>query len=270
MTAPTPTAGPTDALHPWLQALHASSARLAGTVVPLSEQDLSRPSMADGWTVAQVLSHLGSAAEISTTLLERGIAGDGQGPSREEAQPVWERWNALSPPAQREAWLAADARHLRLLDSLDAGRRQSVRVPYFAGPLDVPAYAGYRLSEHSVHAWDVEAALTPGATIPRAEVELLWERLDLVATRFRDADTLTRLGPAQFTLHLTDPGRTVLLDLGAEVHLYPCEPAGPAGSLTGTAEAVLRLVYGRSRPTDALAAAGAVTRADLQALFPGF
>jgi hypothetical protein len=58
------------------------------------------------------------------------------------------------------------------------------------GLLSIPAYAGYRLSEQSVHAWDIEVALDPAATIPAPEAELLWERLDLVASRFRDADVL--------------------------------------------------------------------------------
>ena len=148
--------------------------------------------------------------------------------------------------------------------------RSSVRVPYFAGLLDVTAYAGYRLSEQSVHAWDIEAALDPEAVIPASEVRLLWERLDLVATRFRDADTLGRLGTRQLTVTLTDPARTLLLDLGAELHLYPCEPAAPVGAVSGTAEAVLRLVYGRNRDRDGVAVTGSVTLADLRSLFPGF
>ncbi|MGA5028790.1 maleylpyruvate isomerase N-terminal domain-containing protein [Streptomyces griseoincarnatus] len=263
---------PTDAagsLSVWLEALHTSSRRLADTVASLSERELSQPSMADGWSIAQVLSHLGSAAEICTGLLERGIAGDERGPVREDLEPVWQRWNTLPPPAQLEAWQEADTRHLQLLDSLDMSQQLQVRVPYFAGLLNLPDYAGYRLSEHSVHAWDVEGALTPRA-IPAGEVKLLWERLDLVATRFRDVTTLTRLAPAQITIALTDPARTLLLDLDAELHLYPCEPAEPAGSVTGPAEAVLRLVYGRHQPTDEVQVSGAVTLADLKALFPGF
>ncbi|MDN3028336.1 maleylpyruvate isomerase N-terminal domain-containing protein [Streptomyces sp. S.PB5] len=270
MTTHTPTTHNPNSLHPWLSALHASSERLAETVGALSEKELNRPSFADGWSIAQVLSHLGSAAEISTGLLERGIAGDKTGPSRQTVMPVWDRWDALSGPEQRQAWQSADARHLQLLDSLDAQQQESVRVPYFAGLLSIPVYAGYRLSEHSVHAWDIEVALNPQAKIPAPEVQLLWERLDLVATRFRDADTLTRLGTRQLAVTLSDPSRTMLLDLGAELHLYPCEPAEPNGAVTGTAEAVLRLVYGRNQATDRVQVTGAVTLADLRSLFPGF
>lgn len=255
----------------WLAALHASSQRLAAAVGGLSERELSGPSFADGWSVAQVLSHLGSAAEIGAGLVGRGLAGSTQAPSRPEIEPVWERWNALGPAEQREHWRQADARHLRLLDSLDERQRATLRVPYFAGLLDPSAYAGYRLSEQSVHAWDVEVALDPAAVIPAAETALLWERLDLVATRFRDGATLSRLAPAAVTVQRTGEPRAAALLLTAELHLYPCEPADPTGELTGETEELIRLVYGRNRPErDALTAVGPVSLEDLRALFPGY
>jgi uncharacterized protein (TIGR03083 family) len=257
---------------PWLAALHASSARLAATVDALDERELSGPSFAGGWSIAQVLSHLGSAAEISTGLVERGLAGGTEAPSRPEIEPVWARWNALGPVEQRENWRQADARHLRLLDSLDERQTTALRVPYFAGLLDPSAYAGYRLSEQSVHAWDIEVALDAAAVIPAAEAALLWDRLDLVATRFRDGATLSRLAPANITVHRTGEPRPAALLLASELHLYPCEPADPTGELTGDTEALIRLVYGRNRPErDAsLTAAGPVTLEDLRTLFPGY
>ncbi|MFF7191540.1 maleylpyruvate isomerase family mycothiol-dependent enzyme [Streptomyces sp. NPDC008222] len=224
----------------WLTALRASSERLNSRVSSLSETDLTRPSFADGWNIAQVLSHLGSGAEISAMLVERGIKGLTNGPVREEVLPIWEHWDALSPLDQRAAWREADARHLGLLDSLDAAQRTSVKVPYFAGLLSVADYAGYRLSEHSVHGWDIAVALDPAATIPTDELRLLWKRLDLVATRFRDADTFSHLAPAQLALHLIDEQRTLLLNLDAELHIYPANPANPVGTVTGTADAVLQ------------------------------
>jgi hypothetical protein len=171
---------------------------------------------------------------------------------------------------QRDGWYQADRHHRRVLESLDAGQRESVRVPYFAGSLSIPVYAGYRLSEQSVHAWDIEIALNPAPAIPAPEVELLWQRLDRVATRFRDGRTLSRLRPSQVAVELTDVSRTVCLELGAELHLYPCEPAQPTATVSGSAEAVLRLVYGRNRPEDAVTVTGTATLDDLRALFPGF
>ncbi|MFL6054021.1 MAG: maleylpyruvate isomerase family mycothiol-dependent enzyme [Actinoallomurus sp.] len=252
----------------WLAALNAASERLIKTVHDLSDDDLARPSFADGWSIAQVLSHLGSAAEIGMMLVQRGIDGDTTAPTAADARPVWQRWDALSGRAQCTAWFEVDRRHRELLAALDAQQLESVRVPYFAGLLGMPAYAGYRLSEQSVHAWDIEVALDPTATIPVSEVELLWERLDLVATRFRDADVLRRLAPKRLAVRL--PGRALTLDLDTELHLRDGAPADPAASVAGPAEAVLRLVYGRNRPEDDVTVTGDLTLHDLRRLFPGF
>ncbi|GAA3739530.1 hypothetical protein [Streptomyces tremellae] len=65
-------------------------------------------------------------------------------------------------------------------------------------------------------------------------------------------------------------GRADHLDVGAGLHLVAGPAADPATTVTGTTDALLRLVYGRSRPADALEVTGAGGRADPAALFPGF
>nr|WP_168500167.1 maleylpyruvate isomerase family mycothiol-dependent enzyme [Streptomyces sp. RLB1-33]QIY76049.1 maleylpyruvate isomerase family mycothiol-dependent enzyme [Streptomyces sp. RLB1-33] len=254
----------------WIGALHDSSKRLGHAVADLPPDRLAEASFAEGWSIGQVLSHLGSGAEISTALVERGLKGDARGPVREELLPVWERWDAMSPVEQRAAWREADERHLALLDSVDPGQHTSLRVPYFAGLLDLASYAGYRLSEQAVHAWDVMVALDERAVLAAPDVALLWERIDLVATRFRNADALTRLAPQRVQVQLTDPRQTLLLDIDTEVHLYPTPPTDPTALLTGPAESALRLVYGRNRLQDPLTATGSITLDDLRTLFPGF
>ena len=263
-------------VEPWLDALHASSARTAAAVEGLSDEELTGTSYAADWSIAQVLSHLGSGAEIFAGLLERGIAGKTETPSQQELEAIWDRWNALGAPEQRAQWRLADAHHLELIDSLGAEEREALRVPFFAGPLDLETYAGFRLSEQSVHGWDIEVALDPEAAIPAAETDLLWERLDLVASRARDAETLSRLAPANVAVTRTDaPQAAATLQLDAELHLVPGEPGdASAGSLTGPTEALLRLVYGRNRPeldgVTVVAGTGSLTLDDLRALFPGF
>ncbi|WP_127355730.1 maleylpyruvate isomerase family mycothiol-dependent enzyme [Actinacidiphila soli] len=254
----------------WIGALHESSQRLGQAVAELPPDRLAGSSFAEGWNIGQVLSHLGSGAEICTTLVERGLKGDERGPVREELLPVWERWDAMSPVEQRAAWREADEDHLALLDSVDAGQRTSLRVPYFAGLLDLASYAGYRLSEQAVHAWDVMVALDERAVLAAPDVVLLWERIDLVATRFRNANALTRLAPQRVQVQLSDPQQTLLLDIDTELHLYPTPPTDPTALLTGPAESVLRLIYGRNRLQDPLTATGSITLDDLRTLFPGF
>jgi uncharacterized protein (TIGR03083 family) len=242
----------------WLAALDSSSVRLFDTVRGLTDDLLAVPSFASDWTIAQVLSHLGSAAEICSNLLERGQAGDLTPPTAEEVRPVWQRWDALSGPAQREAWHEADRRHRELLFSVD----RNVTIPYFAGPLELAQYAGYRLSEQAVHAWDIEVALRPSAVLH--DTDLLWERLDLVVSRFHDAEIRDSLKPRVIDV----PGGT--LEIGDELHLSTNPANSPDGTVSGDQEALIRLVYGRNRASDDLQADGAVTLDDLRRLFPGY
>jgi hypothetical protein len=62
----------------------------------------------------------------------------------------------------------------------------------------------------------------------------------------------------------------VRLELGDELHLVADAPTDPAGIVSGRAEALLRLIYGRNRPEDGITATGGVTLEDLRSLFPGF
>ena len=122
-----------------------------------------------------------------------------------------------------------------------------------------------------MHARDVEVALDADATIPVLEVALLWERLDLVPTRFRDAGTLGRLAPASLTINRTDTRRPTTLMVTSELHIYPCKAFEPTEAVTGASEAMLRLMYGRNGPErDSVTATGPVTLEDLRALFPGY
>ena len=61
--------------HPWLAALRASQDRLAAATGSLGEEDLARRSYDPEWSVAQVLSHMGSQAEIFARILDAGLSG---------------------------------------------------------------------------------------------------------------------------------------------------------------------------------------------------
>lgn len=242
----------------WLNALESSSARLRAIVEALPEDVLAKPSYASGWSIARVLSHLGSAAEICAGLIDRGSTGDRTPPSADDTRPVWARWDSMSAIEQRAAWYEADQRHRELVAAADP----TTIVPYFAGPLTVPEYAGYRVSEQAVHAWDIEVALDPAATIP--EAELLWERLDLVVGRFHDTATKARLAPMRIGLP------DAVLVIGDDVHLRSGHSQNPDAEVLGNREALLRLFYGRNRGEDGIKVVGAARLDDLRELFPGF
>ncbi|WP_072802601.1 maleylpyruvate isomerase N-terminal domain-containing protein [Rhodococcoides yunnanense] len=250
----------------WLVALQAASTDLRSLAGELSDEDLLQPSFVGAWTVAQVLSHLGSGAEICTDLVRRGLAGDERGPQRIELVPIWDRWNALSPSEQRDEWSRADSVHLDLLTSISADQEQSLRIPYFAGPMDLTTYLGYRLSEHSLHGWDVAVAYDSSATV--GQLDLVWQRIDMIANRFHDHATREQLAPRRVSLH--HDGQHDCLDIADEVHIGVNDDRAAHTAVTATTDILTRLVYGRVRPGDFLDITGPTTRDELTQLFPGF
>src|SRR3954468_19389144 len=105
---------PTQAAHPepepsraHVDALRSSVERLHDLAEARSEEDLTSGAYPAEWTVAQVLSHLGSGAVIMQRRLEDALAG--QDTPDDFAPGVWSSWNAKRPVAQRDDALVADA-----------------------------------------------------------------------------------------------------------------------------------------------------------------
>ena len=86
-----------------LRHTHDHLAEVAGS---LTDEQLTGPSGASEWTVADVLSHLGSGAEINRYTLQRALGDDAAVPSN---QQVWDRWNALSPADQASGSVESSA-----------------------------------------------------------------------------------------------------------------------------------------------------------------
>src|SRR5689334_14418764 len=86
-----------------IAALRREHDSLAGLVSTLSPEQLTGPSGATEWTIADVLSHLGSGAEITLAGLRAG-SGEAEAPGPDFNQSVWDRWNALSPQDQATGW----------------------------------------------------------------------------------------------------------------------------------------------------------------------
>src|SRR5215475_10362517 len=167
---------------PWISALRHSHNRLRASVEPLGPDQLAQRSYPSEWTIAQVLSHLGSQAEIFGLILEAGLAGQ-EPPAREEFPPVWDKWNAKDPQAQATDALRADQATLERLESMDADERARLHLNLFGMDIDTTGFARLRLSDHAVHTWDVLVALDPAATLAPDAVDLLIDIVDQVAGR---------------------------------------------------------------------------------------
>ena len=149
---------------------------------PSDRGQLEQGSYDSDWTIAQVLSHLGSQAEIFGLFLNAGLTGQDP-PGREEFVPIWDVWNAKDPQAQATDALAADAVTLELFESLDAGQRAQLRLRAFGMEMDLAGVARMRLGEHAIHTWDVAVALDPSATVAPDAVGLLIDTIGPLAAR---------------------------------------------------------------------------------------
>jgi uncharacterized protein (TIGR03083 family) len=261
----------------WIAALRGSHDRLESLITPLNPAQLAAPSYCNEWSIAQVLSHLGSGAEIFSLFLDAGLAG-AAAPGRESFQPIWADWNARSPREQAAGWRSSDATFVERLESLDDEQLARLQLDLFGMKLDAAGLARIRLSEHLVHTWDVAVALDPAARLASDGVELLAGNLGLGQ----------RLGKPQgehlrVAVHTTYPQRDLSLSVGEAVGLaegtdqpadagQAASPGQPAyGELRLPCEAFIRLMYGRLDPghTPADVTADGVSLDTLRAVFPG-
>src|SRR6201984_3054736 len=133
---------------PWISALRHSHDRLRASVEPLGLDQLNQRSYPSEWTIAQVLSHLGSQAEIFGLILTAGLAGQ-EPPGPEEFPPIWDTWNAKDPQAQATDALRADQATLERLESMDAGERERLHIKLFGVDIDTTGFARLRLRGHA-------------------------------------------------------------------------------------------------------------------------
>jgi uncharacterized protein (TIGR03083 family) len=252
---------------PWISALRNSHDRLRAAVEPLGPDQLEQRSYASEWSIAQVLSHLGSQAEIFGLFLEAGLTGQDP-PGREEFAPIWDRWNAMDPQAQAAEALRADQAALERFESLDGGELARLHLKVFGMELGATGLARMRVGEHAIHAWDILVALDPAATVAPDAVALLVGTLGQLAGRAGKPDGK----PRTIRVTTTAPDRRFTLETGEAVTLTPSDgEAVAAAELRLPAEAFVRLVYGRmdEAHTPPLESTG-VDLGELRRIFPGF
>jgi uncharacterized protein (TIGR03083 family) len=250
---------------PWVRALRASHDRLAGIVAELDADGLRAQSYDTEWSIADVLSHLGSGAEIFSLLLDAGRSG-ADPPGQAVFQQIWDTWNARSPEDQAARSVEVNETLVSAIEALSPEQRAAFQVAMFGPvPLDLAGFLGMRLSEHALHTWDIAVAGDPAARVARDAVELLLAALPSMA------GFLGRQAPAPVTVAVavTDPERAFSLDTGG-VSVAPAAADDAAtASLDLPAEAFVRLIAGRLDDGTEVKASG-VTLAELKSVFPGF
>ena len=249
-----------------IAALRANHDTLAAVVPDLTVQQLTGRSGATEWSIAQVLSHLGSGAEISRKPIATA-AGEQVEP--EDNQSIWARWDGSSPSQQAAAFVEHDTAYLDTVEGLSSDQRDSLKVDmgFLPEPVPLEVALGMRLNEVANHAWDVQVGLDPQAEIDAETAAVLVELFT---------------GPLAFLLGFS--GKPDLLD--GEVRLavpggaveitdkvvVSSTVAEPTAILVGPEGAVIRLISGRLTPdhSQGVVVTGDVALEDLRKVFPGY
>jgi uncharacterized protein (TIGR03083 family) len=254
----------------WLAAAIGSHQRLATIVGSLGPEAITGPSYDSEWSVAQVLSHLGSGAEIFTLFLQAGLRGD-PAPGPSEFGPIWESWNAKSPVDQAADALVADREFLHEVEAMDRAGRQGWHLQMFGGDQGLSDLLRLRVGEHALHTWDVEVTTDSTATVDGDATSLLIDGMDqLVARVGQPSEPPLRVlirteGPSRQFLLLGDADGTELRAVDAS------SDSEEESELSLPAEALIRLIYGRLDAQHApTLEADHVDIDELRRMFPGF
>jgi uncharacterized protein (TIGR03083 family) len=225
-----------------LPPLTASVGRLRDLVQGFDDEQLERPSYCSEWTIADVLSHLGSGAVLMAGRLEAALAGK---PLPDDvAQPVWDEWNAKSPRAQADDALVEDERLDRAFAAVGEAERARIEFPFGPMTVNFDTAAALRLNEHALHTWDIEVMSDAAARLPADAANVIVDNLGLIG-RFAAKPTGDE---REIRVRTTHPVRHFTVRLTPESAELLEGDGGIAPDLELPAEAFCRLVYGRLDP----------------------
>ncbi|MGD9528577.1 maleylpyruvate isomerase family mycothiol-dependent enzyme [Pseudonocardia sp.] len=256
-----------------IAAMRAEHTALVARVSSFDDDDLARRSAATEWDISQVLSHLGSGAELATAVLRAAVDGTSP-PSPDAAPAVWARWDAMSRRQRADSFVPADEALTALYESLDDAARADLRIDlgFLPAPVEVATLGAMRLNELALHAWDVRAAFDDDATLdPATAAALLHNGPDIFAWIGKS----DALGDRRAVVKVTtvDPASEFVLRLDAPIGVDLTPPGHVDGTLELAAESWLRLVAGRLAPRytpEGVVATGAADLDLLRRVFPGY
>lgn len=251
-----------------IAALRAHHDRLTALVGRLTDEQLAGPSGASQWTIAQVLSHLGSGSEIMLPPVLAAANGTGAGAT--DNQAVWDRWDAATPRAQADGFVEHDARSVAVLEGLSESQRASMRIDlgFLPEPVPLAVALGMRLNEVALHSWDALVGVDRDAEVdPDAATAMFDHFADGVGFLLgfvAEPDQLDRPAVVAIGDH------SLVVDDAASVR---SGTQGATATFSGPPGAALRLVGGRLGPEHTppgVEISGNVSLDDLRAVFPGY
>ncbi len=245
--------------------LDAETARVAGWLRGLPAGALDRPAHGD-WTIRDVVAHLVVVADFYAGNIERGVTGNCEAPP---GRPPAGSMRGASAAAGVVAGATAVAAKTAD-DPIGAFERASARLSarlasLTAEQLDLPGYhpGGYvplgrflflRLKEVCVHEWDLHAPTDPAARISdvgvAAVLGIIDENIASGSLRWAYRPDPAVTTPLRVAVDLDRPvaWRARFTVTADSVDMAPDAAAAtetPDATITGDAEAFVRVVYGR-------------------------
>jgi uncharacterized protein (TIGR03083 family) len=250
--------------------IRTESERLVRYFKSLSPEDLKRQSACQAWQNADVIAHLCQAIDRFTGYIERGVCGDtappeGSAPAGEEDLTVRMATNAKLTVTYRESLgdklvTTFESQCHRFNQLLASFGPQDWEKPCYhpAAMISVARYVDLRLTEMSVHEWDVRSAIEPQAHLP---VEVLPANIDLlpgfiVGRFYHPGSSITEPTRFRFALTGTVQGSYDIVVGEGKARMEPSGSAAGSNEADATfecdAEAFVLLVYGRVSLDEAL------------------
>jgi uncharacterized protein (TIGR03083 family) len=227
----------------WIGALRRSHDQLQALVEPLDAAQLRSRAYPSQWSIAQVLSHLGSGSQVFDRFIDSGLTG-APPPGIDVMQPIWDEWNAKTPDAQAADGLDSDDALVKRLESLTPDELERFHLSMFGMELDVAGLCRLRLSEHTLHTWDVAVALDPAATLNPDATALLIDGVAMMGNRGVNPGG----EPLRLQINTTSPARSFALEAGEAVSFSEGPMSAPDAEVVIPSEALIRLLAGRLDP----------------------
>lgn len=229
-----------------IAALRAENDSLADLVHDLPLSLLDRKSYCRDWTVAQVLSHLGSSSEINVSNL-RAALGVGERLPKEAYPQLWDRWDHLGTFDQLKGFLRWHGELVTRFEEFEHRGQSDLQVETAMGSMRVDALAGIRLREAAIHRWDIAVAYDESAVLRPQSVDILVDQLPEMTERLSDADVATSSDFTEISISISSPDRSFVLSLSEAVAINYATDSTLSAVIHLPGESFVRLLYGRWR-----------------------
>ncbi len=247
-----------------VEVLRQEAAAFKERIAALSPEDWDRPSACYGWSVADVVAHLsGQAFALNVS---RGLQGDysppaGAAPVTEHneddfARNIFQRaFNTRAEIGDRlqEVLFQRLDEAVDLFDTVESGQWDNLCY-WPPGPEPVHTMLDMRISELTMHAWDVCSQFDPDYRLSDGSVRVLMDTVNRAARRaFRPDPTIP--APQVYRFIIEDPVSAVFeLEIANEETFFRLGEGGEQADAVFRCdgETFVMVMYGRLDPNEAL------------------